>query len=244
MADSAKRKDAVRNSNPLAGRTLGDMAGGLERRRTEPEIVERVVEIVPESAIVVSDEDNRYLKVRNVELSPLGAIADGQASSEDLEEVIEHIVYFSDMMNLWIGDLLATDGLPRDFSYAKLGEKLNRSEGTIANWKSACLRVPIYWRQDIAQRTNFVLTFGHLAAVQGIDDEHARYNKLLEAAENQWTVEQLRASMRTTKPRTEIQRFAASVQKWQDSIISLDPEKRQEAIQLLEDMLFRLKNGL
>lgn len=178
-------KDAIRSSNPFAGRTPGidELMDGM-LHDPEPEV--RVVEKVVEQPALMLAEDGT-IPARNFTITSTGLIMLPDASKEDWESVGMAILKFETGMQWLIGDWLNYGDL-FNYSVEQIASILNRDFLTLKNWASLAKTFPQTRRRDS-------LFFGHHDAVRGLDPNEQ--DVLLDiAARDRLSVAELRKRMK------------------------------------------------
>lgn len=196
-------KDAIRSSNPFAGRTPGidELMDGM--LRDEPV---RVVEVVETPALALMEDGT--IPARNFTITAIGLYMHDEATAEDWQRVGEAILRIEDGLQLIIGDWLHYGEARFKVPVAQVAAWLKRDPKTLQNWSWVCSSVPHSLRKE-------TLFFGHYNLVAARDYEEQQM--LLDMADrNGWTVAQLRENMKKKRPikKREGQAFRRFEGKW------------------------------
>ena len=126
--------------------------------------VEKVVEVVPENALIAREDGSKVFK--GFVMSKRGLQGDG--SEQDWLSLGDLLFEFDDQMQIWLGDWLMKGEREWGYTYQTMAQRYNRSVGTLYNWRSVCHAVDFSRRREN-------LTFSHYVEVAGLEAEYQDY---------------------------------------------------------------------
>jgi hypothetical protein len=164
----------VPDSRTLTGAMIG---------QAEPQTIEKIVEVVPENAIVRRDDGAMVYK--RFVMWPVGLEVPEDVTKAELMDVGKVIAGLSTSIQWIVGDWLNAAQMVWGETYQQVAEELGYSINTMYEWARVCGKISIRIEK---------LSFGHHQAVAAKPSDIQQYWLSL-AVQNEWSVEQLREAM-------------------------------------------------
>jgi hypothetical protein len=181
--------------------------------------VERIVEVVPESALL---PEGNTIRAKGYAITATGlTVIEEEETFEDWRRLGDTLMVMDTASQWAIGDWLNRGEEKYDQSYEAVAEKYKKSKKTLQNYVWVAQKMPFSLRRE-------TLSFGHHMLVAGLEKHEDMTRWLDVAVENDWSIDQLRQAMQGDIP---------------DSNTSSNSKTKLDAIQKLALTTSKLRDG-
>ena len=146
------------------------------------------------NTITTTNNQSNYLTMPGANLFKTGLTIDENASKEDFENIASRLIFASDSVLFWLGDLLNIAEQRYGECFAKMIALTGYAYQTLADAKWVCSKLEFSLRIENLSYTHHKTA---LSECDGVAKEASEWLK--EAEENKWSISQMRVHIRKSK---------------------------------------------